>query len=61
MYGLAYRSSATDTMWRSLPAPILLAAAPHDTIVADRAARAHLSSALVQRRPAVDLYRITVR
>jgi hypothetical protein len=60
VYGLAYRSSATDPLWRNLPAPIFLAAAPHDAAVANRVARAQLSAAFVQRRPTIDLYRITV-
>jgi len=60
VYGLAYRSAGTDVIWRSLPAPIFLAA-PHDAGVAELADRANVSIVLVHRRPAVDLYRVTPR
>ncbi len=61
VYGLAYRLAPTDPIWRSMSAPVVLVAAPHDATVVNRAARANASIALIEHGPVVDVYSVTGR
>lgn len=56
VFGLAYRSEATDALWKAAGRPVLIAASPGDASVGPIADEHGIAVTLLQHLPAIDLY-----
>jgi hypothetical protein len=61
VYGVTYRSDATDALWYRPNASILVAGRAGDASVADTAERHHVSVVLLEHRAAIDLFAAKIR
>jgi hypothetical protein len=61
VYGVTYRSDATDALWYRPNTSVLVAGRPGDASVADTAEQHHVSVALLEHRAAIDLFAAKVR